>query len=903
MGNGVGRLSILNAAKAQFSRKSARKDPDLVLLLDGGFDSYFYSQQLGGGIPGGMRPVEHYHSQGWRLGLDPCSWFSTAAYINTNPDVRAANTDPFLHYIKYGRAEGRPARASSAEPDVPDAISELTIPLVSGENDLHAEVEFIRRNMDAEFYAKQMPHMDFSVIDPATHYHTIGWRIGLDPCLSFSTIDYLQSHGDVRAAGIDPFVHFLKNGNTERRTNVGSRLSSTRPGNPAIPNAWEGYNAVSLKELETLEKRGGDVQSVDFTVTLSGADLFGEISRLRLPASENARISVVIPCWNQSIVTAECLMAVFQCAHECALEIIVVDNGSNEPFFKELPKHPDIGIVHFEKNIGFGPACNAGAKVATGEFIFFLNNDAQIAPGCLTNLLAVMEEEPLVGAVGPKILSFDGSLQEAGALLNPDGTAHLMGFGFSPDVPRFQYRRSVEHISGAALLIRKELFLAVGGFDDVYAPAYCEDADLSLKLRQRGLSIVYEPSAVVAHHLSKTTNDNNKKSTESDGARTKRQLIAKNRATLIRRWSKPLLEFDIRTIAFYLPQYHPVPENDRWWGKGFTEWRNLGKASPNFIGHRQPRVPADLGYYDLRVEDVLEQQADLARRYGVTGFCYYYYWFAGKKILEMPLERMLRSGRPDLPFCLCWANENWTRRWDGQSQDILLKQEYGDLDALAFANDTLPYFEMDHYIRVNDRPLFLIYRAQEIPNSKRFFDTCRNVWRRAGHDVVIALVESFELSASPQPPEKYGADLTVEFPAHGMVHDAPMPVRRTNPDWNGNAHDYRELAKAFMTRVEPGFKRLRSVLVGWDTTPRHPNASLVLQRATPGAFQAWLEWTYRRTREQNFGDERIVFVNAWNEWCEGSYLEPDTHFGHAYLEAVRNAQDAALLGRQTFEEL
>jgi lipopolysaccharide biosynthesis protein len=345
-----------------------------------------------------------------------------------------------------------------------------------------------------------------------------------------------------------------------------------------------------------------------------------------------------------------------------------------------------------------------------------------------------------------------------------------------------------------------------------------------------------------------------------------------------------------------------VPQNDLWWGKGFTDWANVTKARPNYIGHNQPRVPADFGYYDLRVPDVMEAQAALARRYGVTGFCYYYYNFDGARLLETPLERMLSTGKPDLPFCLCWANENWTRRWDGRENDILIGQSYSDAYMLGLADDVARYFRADNYIRVDGRPLFLVYRVKELPNPKRVIGAWRNRCRAIGvGEICVAMVESFELSARPEAPQAYGCDLTVEFPAHGMVHDPAKPVTKLNFDWKGSAHDYRELVRAFVRRADPGFPRLRSVLVGWDSTPRHPNNSLVLEHATPGAFQAWLEWTYRRTMEQNFGDERIVFINAWNEWGEGSYLEPDNRFGHGYLQAVRNALDTVETGDYAFD--
>ena len=221
----------------------------------------------------------------------------------------------------------------------------------------------------------------------------------------------------------------------------------------------------------------------------------------------------------------------------------------------------------------------------------------------------------------------------------------------------------------------------------------------------------------------------------------------------------------------------------------------------------------------------------------------------------------------------------------------------GDDGALKVIDDLIRYFQDDRYIRVDGRPLILIYRVKSIPNPKRFLNAWRNRCRAVGiGEICIAMVESFDLSARPENPVPYACDISVEFPAHGMVNDPPKTVNRTNPKWTGQAHDYRELALAFMRREDPGFPRIRSVLVGWDSTPRHPDSSLVLEHATPGAFQAWLEWTYQRTMEQNYGSSRIVFLCAWNEWCEGCYLEPDRRFGHAYLQAVRYALDSIETG-------
>ena len=878
------------------------------IVTAGGFDPEYYRAQIHGPAPRRLSSVRHFCRSGWRQGLNPTPWFSCSEYLALNPDVAKAGLNPFVHYLEHGRDEGRltasaePALANRSLPEAELMPQLRAVPFSDDDAESYDPTRVIEEFMDVEFYRAQVGFAGMNSRDAARHYYNDGGRHGLDPHPNFSTTAYLLSHPDVAEAGVNAFYHFLTRGEEEQRQSEPSALSFDNFGDGT--SEWRHYEQV--KRLGRMAGVPGKpcMELLDFACTLAGLDLAAEVNRLRLSrpvgtAAKNDLVSIVIPCWEEASVTAECLKSIFDCSGEANIEIVLVNNGSKDEFFRRIADHPDIKQINLPENIGFGPACNLGVAESRGVFVCFLNNDAQVAPGAITNLLAAMVDDPKLGMAGPKILSFDGRLQEAGTLITTSGTGKFIGFACNPNEPRFSYARDVEHLSAAATIVRRALFDEVGGFDQIYAPAYCEDADLSLKIRAAGFRLRYIPEALVAHHLSKT---GDAKSDRSSDLR-KKNLISRNRATLIRRWADTLNTFDIRTIAFYLPQYHPIPENDLWWGKGFTEWRNLTKAQPNFVGHRQPRRPADLGYYDLRVAEVMEEQAALARHYGVSAFCYYYYRFGDKRLLEMPLERMLETGRPDFPFCLCWANENWSRRWDGNDQDLLLDQKYGEDDAVQFASDIARYFRSKNYVAIDGKPLILFYRLQEVPNPKRYVAVCRNVWKTAGFaDVVVAMVESFELSASPRHPAEFGADITVEFPAHGMVHDAPQRVRRTNADWIGNAHDYRELCRAFMTREEAGFKRLRSVLVGWDTTPRHPTRSLVLRNSTPGAFQAWLEWTYQRTREQNFGDERIVFVNAWNEWCEGSYLEPDADFGHGYLQAVKNAQESAVFGGTSFVE-
>ncbi|GAA5170314.1 glycoside hydrolase family 99-like domain-containing protein [Viridibacterium curvum] len=349
----------------------------------------------------------------------------------------------------------------------------------------------------------------------------------------------------------------------------------------------------------------------------------------------------------------------------------------------------------------------------------------------------------------------------------------------------------------------------------------------------------------------------------------------------------------LRSIAFYLPQFHPIAENDAWWGKGFTEWTNVTRAEPLFEGHNQPRRPADLGYYDLRVPEIMEQQAALARQHGIHGFCYYYYWFAGRRLLERPLDRMLASGSPDFPFCLCWANENWSRRWDGSEQEVLMKQEYGPDYARRIIRDMMPFLQDKRYITVDGKPLLLVYRVDIIPDCAEMTAIWREEAISAGlPGLYLVRVESF-VELDPRP---YGFDAACEFPPHllntvAIVDNSTLP--KLNPAFEGCVFDYSKVARHYGDKPAPaGYKRFKGLVPSWDNTARKKLKPYVLDRSTPDLYKAWLSQCLRDTAARFTGDERLVFINAWNEWAEGCYLEPDQKFGHQYLEATRDAHAA-----------
>src|SRR5581483_5975772 len=321
----------------------------------------------------------------------------------------------------------------------------------------------------------------------------------------------------------------------------------------------------------------------------------------------------------------------------------------------------------------------------------------------------------------------------------------------------------------------------------------------------------------------------------------------------------------LRAIAFFLPQFHPIPENDAWGGKGCTEWTNVTKARPQFPGHYQPHVPADLGFYDLRLADTREAQADLARQYGIHGFCYYHYWFTGRSILQRPFEEVLISGRPDFPFCLCWANENWTRVWDGSEREILLEQRYSEADDVAHIKALLPAFRDPRYIRVHDKPIFLVYRTGLLPDPARTASVWRQVARTEGvGELYLVRVESH--GAIDVDPRTIGFDAAVQFsPDLGKIgkyrfrsrlHVALARAGLLSRGFiENNVGDY-NVAKAFaLNRPEPEFVHFKCVNPSWDNTARRRPAWILLD-STPSAYEHWLKEAVRRTIVHRRGDEQ-----------------------------------------------
>ncbi len=339
--------------------------------------------------------------------------------------------------------------------------------------------------------------------------------------------------------------------------------------------------------------------------------------------------------------------------------------------------------------------------------------------------------------------------------------------------------------------------------------------------------------------------------------------------------------------------------------KGFTEWTNVVKAKPLFRGHYQPHLPADLGFYDLRVRETRVAQAELARKYGVSGFCYYHYWFHGRQVLNRPFEEVLRLGEPDFPFCLCWANENWTRRWDGGDETILLEQKFSLADDESHIRHLLRAFRDPRYIRVDGKPLFLVYRTSRLPNAAQTAALWRNRALEAGlPDLYLVRVESWGDYTDPR---TLGFDASAEFAPDFRALPAPIGQRDR---WDtiesvrhrlrklglasrvyaeNKVYRYQSLVSSMLEKPEVRYTRFRCVTPGWDNSARRTSGARIFLDSTPAAYQAWLAETAQETDRCREGEERLLFINAWNEWAEGNHLEPDQRSGMAYLEATARA--------------
>jgi glycosyltransferase involved in cell wall biosynthesis len=342
------------------------------------------------------------------------------------------------------------------------------------------------------------------------------------------------------------------------------------------------------------------------------------------------------------------------------------------------------------------------------------------------------------------------------------------------------------------------------------------------------------------------------------------------------------LKTKLQLVAIHLPQFHPIPENDSWWGKGFTEWTNVSKSRPMFPGHYQPQLPLE-GFYDLRLVENLKRQVELAKSSGITGFCFYHYWFGGKKLLDKPVELFLENKNIDFDYCLCWANENWSRRWDGFDDDILIAQKHSEEDDIDFIKDISRHLIDSRYIKIEGKPLILVYRPGLLPDAKKTAVRWREYCKSEGiGEIYIAMVQGF----NDYDPRKFGFDGAIEFPLLVPGQELVNEKMTLVENYSGRVHEFKTLVDKSNILSEQSYDLFHTVIPSWDNTARKGNKGTIYINSSPKIYEKWLRHSIEETIDVYNEDKRLVFINAWNEWAEGNHLEPDNNYGYAYLNAT-----------------
>ncbi len=687
---------------------------------------------------------------------------------------------------------------------------------------------------DAAWYKKHYPDVDKSGLDSLDHFLRFGVLMRRSPGPNFNTRFYLSAYPDVAASDFIPIVHYIRYGKKEKRS------------------PFPGANAKHLEH----ESSGGR------TVTMLADE------------SIPVRIATMPFMWNELtpcapiavLVNLESLRAwpqTLNALNELKLDHdLFIFGDETTDFFRCLAHTKSITLLGSAdepgRMEGFVRFASSGALDEYNSLLWLTLESAESDMQPIRSMLElapVFRDDPDWGCAAERFEKLDN--ENDGEVLKSLRIA-LPRLGLSlPD-------KEVHVPIGDAIWLRPILLRSL------------RVAIRTSEIIQKNPSSIFIARKTVLAILS---------------------VIAQVGRLEVR--SAPLLNTlsstsrrELKAVAFYLPQFHPIAENNRWWGKGFTEWSNVVRGKPLFRHHYQPRVPADLGYYDLRLEATQVAQAELARKFGIHGFCYYYYWFDGKKLLNQPIEQLARSKEVDVNFCVCWANENWSRNWDGQNRHVLIKQDYSLESNRALILELIPMMKDPRWIRYQGKPLMLVYRISIIPNWAETAQIWREECRKAGLGEIHLCAVRFGLETLQGQPQEFGLDSYVQFPPHESSRkDLRKSVHDLHKDFNGEIFEYNAVADGDIEKYANGYEWPihRGAMLGWDNTARRLTDARVFHGATPFGFRRWVKSILEQEERFNPGPESLLFINAWNEWAEGTYLEPDQRWGTSNLEAFSSA--------------
>jgi lipopolysaccharide biosynthesis protein len=877
-----------------------------LILNSGLFHHDWYSKQNPDVRDAGIEPLDHYIQNGSGEGRFPNPIFDPSYYRDQNRDVVAAGKEPLGHYIQFGAAEGRkPSRLFDANEyrlKHPDAPAEGFGPML---HYLYADVHLSTagrvdascENVDDptytrklivnsglfhhDWYSKQNPDVHDAGIDPLHHYIHNGSAEGRFPNPLFDPNYYRDQNPDVVAAGEEPLAHYIARGSAEgRRPNRNFDPAQYRAEHPDLQSG--GMEALAHFLLTSKVPHCGSIlgarhQRLTNYPTLKLPDFF-QLRSLK-PAGS---IAVVVHLYYPDI-WKEMRAAIGRIPYDFDLFVTLVAGTSDHMENVIRADFPHVYVFTFSED--------RGRDIA--RFIALLQTGVLFQYELICKLHSKRSTYVSDGDEWRRSL-IDGILGDS------DRIRHIVE-NFRSDSDLGMVVADGNIFSGSERWTGNEAFLnillpRIGITTDVDGKRFPGGGIYWIRplilrtLLGAGLDVSdFEPepmpvNGALGHAVERMVG------LICEDAGMRFVEYGELERCLLPKVAK---REPVEVFAFYLPQFHPVEENNAWWGEGFTEWTNVTRAMPLFSGHRQPRLPSDLGFCDLRLPETRQAQAQLAKEYSVSGFCYYYYWFNGRKLLDRPIREVVESGQPDFPFMICWANEPWSRNWDGLNEHVLLPQTYELGWEQRFASDVRPILNDPRYFRQDGKPMLLIYRVQHISSPDIALRNLRSAFVDQGVGevhIVAALSHFLEDPDLPAEPSEMGLDAYYEFPPHHIPAHLLQPRPFDIPDNCKAVFDYGStIAQAIENLGEPVIgRRYRSVMAGFDNTARRGQNATIFHGATPTNFRRW----FRRIIQQERGrqlDQRLVFINAWNEWAEGTYLEPDADFGRGWLEAVASA--------------
>ena len=752
---------------------------------------------------------------------------------------------------------------------------------------------------DPEYYLKTYADIRKADVDPLKHFCKHGYKEGRNPSAIFDIKKYISKHPELKGSDINPLIHYIENG-----TELNFSSSKSSKIGRIITLATSAIEDPSLlKKFVSEVKRKGLKSAINKSKFLAQKRLSIHNNKSYTKSTEilypDRRLHIIPHYINPDPASHSHLEPT---KSKIAIHIDVTNIDKIEPILSRIDSTitydlyithtKDIDISDIEKSLGNSSIKKSIQHSGIGdmEAMLLLSTD--------------ISEYDIVGHFHTDISDEFERLLDI-IIDNTSSTMqlHTILTYLQKDINAI-YPESIS----------KEIKDPSGWYDNkIVAKEITDSVNISIKIDDI-VSIDYPKSGLfwakvdaIKDILSIKISDSS-----SDKNRALRQLIPIVASSIdgdiyrLHRgnsiddyryyeeqidYSQDIVNDDIKVLSYYLPQFHPIPENDEWHGKGFTEWTKVRGANPLFEGHYKQHIPhKDIGYYLLDSADTLRKQSEMMKSAGVHGQIFYHYWFSGKLILEEPVKMLLDTPDIDMPFCFCWANENWTRRWDGDDADVLLGQIYSREDAKAFIEYLIPFFKDSRYIRIDNRPVLYIYRPTSIPDIKEYLEIWESVCTEASipKPYVVSV-----LTRGATDPNEFHMDAGTERILHDWTENAVADIGDTLYNYEElNAHilPYDEVASFYENQSETKpFTYFRSLIATWDNTARYGKDAYLVHGFTPQRFQEWLESTIEYSRRTLAEDRRYIVINAWNEWAEGAHLEPDEYFGYSYLNSIGRA--------------